>query len=397
MADDPVVIVGAGPVGLTLALGLARVGVSLVVLEAGSDLSAESRASTFHPPSLEMLDQLDIAKPLMDIGLVAESFQFRDRHAGVVAEFPLRLLSEETPFPFRVQCEQGKLTRLILPVLLGYPDVTVRFDSPVDDVDVSGPRPVVHVGPEVFPASYVVGADGASSTVRKAAGIPFPGKTYEERYVVFSTTANFAELIPGIAPVNYIADPEEWLVLLRTPDHWRAMFPVRDLRASTADVANPAVAQAKLQKLLPLEEAYPVSHCALYSVHLRVAPVFHRGRIVLAGDAAHINNPIGGFGMNSGIHDAFALAQTLPPMLESGHDDARLDAYSVARRSVAATTIARQSDENWSRLRERDPRRRDRQREQMRALASDPDAARAYLRRACMLDPSPYLPSDPHP
>jgi 3-(3-hydroxy-phenyl)propionate hydroxylase len=393
--NSPAVLVaGAGPVGLTLALGLARQDIAVTVLEAGSDLSTESRASTFHPPTLEILDGLGLADELIGIGVRADTFQYRDRSGGLIAEFPMHVLSADTRFPFRIQCEQSKLTRLLLTELGRYPHADVQFGSSATSVDEVEDAPRVHVERAGQPsvsirADIVVGADGASSAVRRSLGLEFSGKTYEDRYVVFSTTADFAGLLPGIANVNYIADPDEWLVLLRTPEHWRALFPVRDATASAAQASSEAAAQQRLQGLVRTSAPYPIAHSALYTVHQRVADRFYRGRVVLAGDAAHINNPVGGFGMNSGIHDAYMLSRLLPAVLEGHPAGDILARYNAVRRQVATESIAVQSDDNWRLLREPSSKRRARDQQRLRATAADPHSCRNYLRRASMLDPNP--------
>ena len=235
--DSDVVVVGVGPVGATAALALALEGLRVTVFEAGlagDGVLGESRASTFHPPTLEILDGLDVSAPLHEVGLVSDTYQYRDRAEGLVAHFDLAEIAGDTPFPYRLQSEQQNLVRIIGDRLAELPNVRLFENAHVRSAATDGEEAVVRVAgsadpeaPEVeYRARWAIAADGAHSPIRHALGIGFPGITYPEQFLVVSTSADFAELIPGIASVNYISDPREWLVLLRTPLHWRALFPI---------------------------------------------------------------------------------------------------------------------------------------------------------------------------
>ena len=389
---DPIVIAGAGPAGCLAALYLAQQGLPVVLCEAEDELPVDLRASTFHPPSLEMLDALGLAKPMVEMGLVVDCYQYRDRRTGEVAEFDMSLIAEDTAFPFRLQLEQYEMTRLAVAALADEPSAEVRFGSRVTDfeqddagVDVQLDTPS---GPLKLRGSFLLGCDGASSAVRKAAGIGYGGFTYDEKFLVVSTDFPFEDVFENLSYVNYVADPDEWCVVLRTDKLWRVLFPTHPETADDeAYLLSDAHVQERLQHLHARDEAYAIGHRTLYNVHQRVSETYVNGRVALAGDACHINNPLGGMGMNGGLHDAWFLAEKLTRVLKDGADHAPLLAhYDRQRRDLAVQFVQEHTIANKKLMESTDPDVQKKRQATLMATAADPEKARAFMRERAMID-----------
>jgi 3-(3-hydroxy-phenyl)propionate hydroxylase len=346
---ERVLIAGAGPVGLVAAANLARSGVPVTVFEAGADLSEESRASTFHPPTLDMLDRLGAAKPLIAQGLVAPAFQYRSKKHGILAQFDFSAIADATGHPYRVQSEQSKLTRILYEELRGRANVEVQFDAQVRHVTLDRSSVELAVErkgrSETQSGRWLIGADGARSEVRRSLGIPFEGFTWPERFLVVSTPFDFRTVIPGLVAVSYVTDPVRWHFLLQIPGLCRVMFPIA-AHESDELALSPDFAQSLMATVVPGISSYEVAHVTLYNVHQRVAKTFQRQRAFLVGDAAHINNPLGGMGMNGGIHDAINLTSRLAEVWHGTKPEAELERYDKQRRLVTLEYIEKQSIQN---------------------------------------------------
>lgn len=394
MSKGHVIVVGAGPVGMVAALALRRRGIAVTVLEAEPAPVRDQRAASLHPPTLEMLDALGVLPLIAPKGLISHTFQFHDRVEGrVVAEFDLRNLADEMPHPFVLQYEQYKLTADIAARYgeVGVFDVLFSHRVTAMEQDADGVR-VTAEGPagiEVHEADYVIGCDGGRSTVRRQAGIAFEGFTYSERFVKVATDHDFGASPGYTAFRNYFSDPEEWCNLFKVRGEgegglWRAVFPARQGETEEQSLA-PAALESRLQKFFPKSGAYRVAYAGSYVVNQRVAASFRAGRVLLAGDSAHVNNPIGGLGMNGGIHDAIELAATLPEVM-AGAGEALLDRYSRRRRHAATAFVQTQTIANKKMMEERDPGSRAARFEELGRTAADPGQSRAFMRRSSMID-----------
>jgi len=390
-----VLIVGAGPVGMVCALALNRQGIPVTVFEQEPGPVKDQRAASIHPTTLEMLDVLDVTAAIVPRGLVSETYQYRDRVSGrLIAEFDLRRMADVFRFPFVLQYEQYKLTGDIAHQYADESDFDVRYGHAVDRVEqyddhvelvVRGPDGIQH-----HRGAYVVGADGGRSTVRKAAGIPFEGFTYQERFIKIATSFDFQQAHSDYAYRNYFSDPDEWCNLFKVRGEAgeglrRAIFPTRADETEEEALSEQGV-EARMQKFFPKAGRYEVAYCNVYGVNQRVAQVFRRGRVLLAGDSAHVNNPIGGMGMNGGIHDAINLADKLGAVLTRGADEALLDRYSRQRRHAAVAFVQAQTIANKKMLEEKDESSRQNKFDELARIADDPEGARQYMRRASLLE-----------
>lgn len=383
-----VVIVGAGPTGLTAALFLVDAGINVTVLESRTSIYDDPRAATFHPPTLEMFEKSGITKKLHGMGILCPRWQFRGREEGVIAEFDLGLLADITRYPYRLQCEQHKLVAAIAELLSAHPKCRIHYGATVQAVEQDATGVSVRTADAtVHRASFAIGADGGRSVVRKSQDIAFDGFTYEERFLVITTDFDFEQL--GFAYSCYVSDPREWCALFKVPGAgspgvWRVVFATPPDTAA-ADLLDHGDAARKLQGLIPAAGPCSILHTNLYTVHQRVAATYRRQNVLLAGDAAHVNNPLGGMGMNFGIHDAVDLAEKIICVLR-GEPDRMLDVYDRQRRHVANAFLQAMTIQNKRLLEEKDAAIRRQRMGEMADIARDPEKSRAFLMRTAMFE-----------
>ncbi len=386
---DHVLIVGGGPVGLVLATFLSARGIPSRVFERSPTIPKDLRASTFHPPTLDMLDEIGVTEGLIARGLICPSWQFRDRKEGEVATFDLGLLKGETAHPYRLQCEQWKLAEALDARARADDAIDLRYGAEVVEVmqyddGVSVTVAFEDGARETFGGRFVVGADGAGSIVRKSAGLTLEGTTIPELFLTMSTPYRFEDAIPDLANIAYITDPDEWVVLLRTPTLWRVMVP-NDPNQSEAEMYDPARQNARIQSMCPSDEPYEIVHSTAYRVQQRVADRYVAGRAILAGDAAHLNNPLGGMGLNGGVHDARNLADKLSAIYDGAAAEPLLGLYERQRRQVCIDTVQSQSIRNRKMMAAKTPEERRAYHDELRAVVADPARHRAFVMRSSMI------------
>ncbi|QOC91867.1 FAD-dependent oxidoreductase [Micromonospora craniellae] len=388
--EAPVVVLGGGPVGMVTALALARYDIPVVVLEQGHDeVRSEWRGSTVHPPTLELLDELDLAAPVLAEAVRVRRLDYRDLELSESARFSYDLLEGETRYPFRLQYEQYKLVRQLRRAVAGAPNVDLRFghevvglrqdDTRVElDVAVDGDRRTVA-------CRWAVAADGAHSIARKLLDVPFPGFTYPSLSLVVATPFRFEDAVPDLSEVGYWSGPRGRFSLIRTPDIWRAALStttgVDDEPPTGTHPDFLAAVDLLLGSPTPPDGLLPLHQHQMYRSHQRLADSFRIGRVLLAGDAAHLSSTTGGMGLNSGIHDAMAVAAALA----DSDQDTATTAYAQRRRSIAERFVQPTTTENRTSADAADLAGRRERLVRLRAVADNAEEARAYLRRVSML------------
>jgi len=385
-----VVIAGAGPTGLMCALALGKQGIPVIVLEAERGLTRDLRAGSFHPATLDMMEPFGITARMEEQGIRVRYWQIRDRSGELVAQFDLGLLEGETRHPYRLHLEQLHLTPIQLDLIREETGAEVHFGYTVTGAENRHDRVLVRLesdeGPATIEASWVIGADGGRSVVRKSLGIEFEGFTWPEQFLVVSTPYDFAQ--HGFAMNVYIADPAEWIALFKMPDSgppglWRIVFPAA--QRDEAAILSAENVERRMQGFIARRAPYEVRYKSVYRVHQRVCKTFRSGRVLLAGDAAHVNNPLGAFGLNSGIHDAVSLGEKLGRVWRGEAGDELLDLYVRQRRTAAVEQVERMSIRNKRQLEERDPLVQRRRLQELMAIAKDPARARDHLLETSMI------------
>jgi len=391
-AGRTVIIAGGGPVGLVAGLMLGRAGVDVTLCDMGDILYQHPRAATIHPATLDMLDDLGAYRLIEPQGIVCPIVNYYDQQE-LLASFDHGILADETRHPWVLQCEQDKLSRTLFEMARDVPKLRIRTLTEVVDCSQSADGVEVEVKNadgthERMRADYLIGADGARSTVRKRVGIEFEGFTYGERFMIIGSTYDFAQA--GYAYRNYISDPVEWYNLFKIswkgpPGVYRLVVPLK-LDEVLDESRMMEVCQRKFQRFHPRSQPYEIVIHDSYVVQQRVAATFRKGRILLAGDSAHLNSPIGAMGMNSGIHDAVSLATNLLRVLDAEEGDEALDRYVRQRRHVAVEHVQTATIANKQAMEQRDPETRRRYREDMQRAAEDPVLAKAFLMRTSLID-----------
>lgn len=396
MTNDPVLIAGAGPIGYTTALLLARRGIPFVLFEGGDKIFDDPRAGTIHPPTMELFEESGVTQAMMEQGFIVNNYHYRDRKAGLIADFNLNVLGDQTKYPFRLMLEQHRICYILRDMLkaMGKHNVLMRHRVTKVEQDADGVTATVESDEgggkteRTWRGSWMIGCDGGRSQVRKSMDVKFDGFTYPERFLVLSTRYDFGQ--HGYAITNYIADPDEWCALFKVPGHdgkgmWRVVFPAPP-EASQDELFDENSVQARIQGFHRKDGTYEMHHRNLYDVHQRVASRYRDGRLMVAGDAAHINNPLGGMGMNFGLHDSFNLVDKLSKIMLEGASHDLLDVYDRQRRTVAQEYLQRQTIENKRNIEQKDPVEREKFYNELRGIVADRDKLHAYLMRVAMIE-----------
>lgn len=390
-----VVIAGAGPVGLTLALALRRENIPVVVVEAGPTFCQEFRAPAFHSPTLDMLDELGLLQPMLEEGMQVPGVRFTDRGLNRQVELDMGILQERgfTKHPYDLILGQIAFARMAYELavergvefLFNSQVVGVTQDDAQASIECTTPNGTMRIS-----GRYLIGCDGGRSTVRKSLPVEFEGFTWQERFLMIHVDD---DLEPTVGKVNFLANGTDWRLVLKIPygrgaNDWVTRV-VSSLPPDISDeaVASPAFLQSRLIGIEPgRTQPYKVRNHYIYNVHQRVASSYRVGRILLAGDAAHINNPLGGLGLNCGIHDAVNLADKLGRIWRGEGNEDLLDLYDRQRRLTNAEYIQKVSVENKARQEKSDLGKRAKGMDFMEAMQADAEMRLGFLTRWTMID-----------
>ena len=399
---DQVIIAGAGPVGLITGLSLARQGVPVTILEAADTLNKESRAATFHSPTLDIFAELGFVDALLDVGLCIPVMRLADAGVGEAVELSFEVLQRRgvTRYPYDFCLSQGVVVSAAFEACTREPNIDMLFEHEVVGVEQHGDTVSVQCetvnGGKRFTAPWLIGADGSSSAVRKSLGIQYQGFTWTDRFLIIETHVDMTDLY---GPVTFIANGPDWRLVLMIPEgpeeeEWstRIVSSIADTMTDAEAMASPRLEEI-LQALKPKNTCYEVTSTTIYSVHQRVADTFRKGRTLLAGDAAHINSPLGAMGLNSGIHDGINAAEKLALVAKGQADDALLDLYNRQRRSTSIDFIQKKSIENKRRQEETDLDKRQEAIAMFRSFAADEERLFAFAKGWQMYDSLEYAQS----
>lgn len=386
MTAPRVVVAGAGPVGLSTALFLVERGFAVTVLEKLPALAEDMRASTFHPATLDLLEPRGIAARIADEGHRARQWQYLRLDIRDAAVFDLGVLAGETAHPYRLQCEQFRLTRAIAERLRNEPLFDIHFGAELVGLDATGDGIEIEAtgkgGPMRVRGDYLVGADGAASAVRRLLGMDLVGTTYPKTSITVVVDFPFDMHLPDMLFVNYVWTADDHYSLMRISRHWRTGFSPVDGQSIEEALATTNV-RRRLARIVSAAGDASIVHVGAYTIQRRVADTFRTGRVLLAGDAAHLNSPAGGMGMNSGIQDGYSLARALHAAFSG--DDTALDRYAAVRREVAIGEVHAQSDRNYRRHREKDPVQREAIWRELKAVTADRQRMKDYLMESAMI------------
>ncbi len=380
-------IIGAGPVGLTLAFLLAKNGIAVKIFEQQNKLQKDYRASTFHAGTLDLFEDSGITQALIDRGIVCPDFQYRGWKEGKIAQFDHALIGAYTRHPFRLQCEQFKLSDFLFLELSRMSNVEIYMDYELSGLKQNNDQVSMefnHRGDKIIHnADWVVGTDGGRSVTRKSLGLEFKGFTYDEKILVLGTPYDMRRSFKDLSYINYFSDPVNYAHMLKIPDLWRMSLPLpNDLDDEVA--LSTAYINERLSSLIPELSSDQIQVKGVYHVHQRVVDSYKVGRVFLAGDAAHLNNPKGGMGLNGGLHDAMSLSNIFNDFFFGGNE--HFDDYDTQRRHEAINAIHHQTQTNYNALKESDEVAREKLFDKWRALEANEEESTAFLLNTTMIN-----------
>jgi len=400
MSQPQVIIAGAGPVGLVTALGLAKKGINVLVLEKNSvEVPPQWRGSTIHPPTLAIFDELGLANEIIEGAIKVEVLQYRDLEITDVVNFYYNCLDGQVKFPFRLQYEQYKVLKLLRTAASTNPKIEIQYDTLIESVTQDSDGVSVQVtnngATHILRADWLVGADGSHSAVRKALGIELDGFTYPYPTTVVATPFKFEDHFAGLAPVTYWSGPTGRLSMIRTPDIWRIAMttPLEGVDISSDDrgsISEPTqdfiVAIDLLLSRLPGVSLadLELKQYEVYRSHQRIAREFSVDRVALAGDAAHLTTTNGGMGLNSGVQDAAALVKALDAAIAL-NGSGPISQYAKERKEFCTNFLQPTTTTNHKTVDNPDYEARKSRLTELLADTNSPEVVKQVIARASMI------------
>lgn len=386
---DRVLIVGAGPIGLICAYRLSLLDIPVVIVDRAAEIPTDLRASTWHPATLDMLEEIGVTDVILAKGAVCPAWQYRFQDTGERAVFDLSVLAAETNHPYRVQCEQFHVVRHLADVVSRRDNVDLRWGVEAvriaqDDDGVT--MTIVENGEEeTVTGRFLIGADGGRSNVRDQLGLGFDGKTYPIFTMVAITDFPFEKHYEGLSNVSYVWTETGNFSLLRVPDRWRSGITPRPDQTPEEALSDENI-NAHFQRIVPRDQRYDILARGSYRTHMRVTERFNVGRVFLAGDAAHLNTPNGGLGLNCGVHDAMNLSEKIHTVWHGRADMSVFDRYTRQRKLIATDYVHTMSDANHHRMRERDPQKRREIMDDMQRITANDALMKDWLMNSSMIN-----------
>lgn len=375
--NQQMIVTGAGPVGLTLGLLLLRAGIAVTVLEKRDTVNLQSKASTFHASTLDLLETCGVLDAMRLKGTRIDAVQYRAPDGTVLSQLDFSLLKGRVRNPFRMHYEQGELTTLMRDLFVqegGRLEFGAELASLTQDED--GVSATTADG-EVHRGAVLFGCDGAQSAAREAVRIGYVEKPYPGMALRLYARTDMRSHIPDLAGIAYLHAGEDTCSLLEMHDCWRIVVRV-PTGVSEAEAMSDEWIVSRLSNLLAIGRILPkVSARDVYSARRRRALAASAGRVYLAGDALHLTNTKGGMNLNAGLHDAFAYAPAAIELARTG-DTTALDRAAWERERVTRLMLLPRTDENIGTGSERVKR--------IAAIAASPATASEFLARQAMLD-----------
>ena len=378
---DGVLVSGAGPVGLVAALELARAGIRVVVVDSEAAIRNEPRAVVYHSPVVERLDALGLLEDLKEVGVLKQAYHYWTRDHTLLGHISFAVLHpDDTAYPFNLHLGQPAFAAIILRHLLRVPGAEVRWRHRVSGVsqDENGVTVTLDSpdGERQMRSKWLIGADGAHSGVRRALDLKLEGVTHPEWFI--ATNVRFDFEAHGFGQSNLVLDPDHWAIIPKIDQSglWRCTY--REDGTLSEDEARRRLPE-RYALFHPRLAACEPEAVSPYRVHDRCTENFRIGRVLLAGDAAHLINPIGGLGLTGGILDAVPLGRSLVEVMAGRRAEHVLDAWAHERRRVFHDVTVPTAQENRRRIGERDPQRRRADVQRIRHITENPAAARQAL------------------